>query len=108
MGTMILNITLITAFCTIAIGINNAVDEMYNAVLRLVFKCKKHHTIGKPFNCEVCSSFWLSLIYVILTNQLSIISVVACISIATFLPVVIVFIYDTMQLIINKLIGLLK
>ena len=32
--------------------------------------------IGKPFSCSLCLTFWLSIIYIIVTNQFSLMNLV--------------------------------
>lgn len=105
MGTIIFNIALICTICTFAIDITGGVAGIYNAILRLVFKCNKNHDVPKPFGCSVCSSFWTSIAYIIITNQLNLLNITIAIVLSALLPRVLVTINDVIELAISKLLN---
>lgn len=107
MKTLLITIMLICIFYTFLIDITQSVDEIYNMVLRW-FGMKKHHDVPKPLGCSLCMSWWTALVFIIFTNQFDILNITIAIVFASVIPHVVIFLYDLLQLIINKLIGLLR
>lgn len=107
MKTLLITITLICIFYTFLIDITQSVDEIYNTVLKW-FGLQKHHDVPKPFGCSLCMSWWTALAYIIFTNQFNILNITIAIVFASVIPHIVIFLYDLLQLIINKLIGLLR
>lgn len=45
-----------------------------------ISKTYKFHHLPKPFSCALCTTFWASLIYVLVSGQLSFLAVVLCLA----------------------------
>lgn len=68
-----LNILLIAVICVVVIDLSGFIDSIKHLIWKFAFNNKpyKEYSI-KPFDCSLCSSFWISLIYVLIIHQLSI------------------------------------
>lgn len=53
--------------------------DFFPTVDEWVSKRVRFHHIPKPFLCSLCGCWWLSLIYIIVTGNLSLISILCCI-----------------------------
>lgn len=65
---MILNIFIIQFLIVAAIDYLGFVDELTPLFRKITGS--KIGTIGKPFNCSTCMTFWCSLLYIILTGNI--------------------------------------
>lgn len=70
---MIIELLLINVIITL-IFLSGFVDNIDEKINR---KWKFHH-LPKPFSCCLCSTFWVSLIWVIATGHLSLLSIALC------------------------------
>lgn len=102
-----INILLIATFCVFVIDLSGFIENMEEILSKwLGVKCK----IPKPFSCSLCSSFWLSLIYIIVTG-FSLPLLVYSIFIAymtTIIRDIILLVKDIIVKIINRLYDWLK
>ena len=60
----------------------------------------------KPLDCSFCLNFWVSLIYLLITNQLSITAVMVTLLLSTMTPIIkdaIYLVRDLIGKIINKI-----
>lgn len=73
--TTILNLLLINFITVFIIDQSGAVDSFKSGLKSILTsgKMKNPDYALKPFDCSLCSTFWLSLIYLIVTNHISII-----------------------------------
>ena len=72
---MIIELLLINVIITL-IFLSGFVDSVDAAISK---RWKFHH-LPKPFSCNLCMVFWTSLIWVILTHQLTLVSVALCLA----------------------------
>lgn len=71
-----LNILLIAVVFVIGIDIAGFWDEFSGYISWLITKGKSRKPLNiKPFSCSFCLTFWVSLAYIILTNNFSILNV---------------------------------
>lgn len=70
---MIINLLLINLIVTLIFlsGFVDSIDEAIN-------KRWKFYHLPKPFSCCLCSTFWASLIWVIVAGQVSLLSIALC------------------------------
>lgn len=80
-----INILLIAVFCVIVIDLSGFIDNIEDLISKWMgVKCK----IPKPFSCSLCSSWWLSLIYVFIAYGFNFYLIVFSIVIAYMTPVI--------------------
>ena len=80
---MILNLLLINLILSYIIDISGVVDSIKSTIKKVLTKGKMsdpNYSI-KPFDCSLCMTFWISLIYVYLVGQFGIYGIfLACIN----------------------------
>ena len=82
---MILNIFIIQFILVAAIDYLGFVDEL-NPIFRRITG-SKIGSIGKPWSCSTCMSWWLSLLYIIITGNISFGNVALCMAAALSTPI---------------------
>lgn len=85
-----LNIFLIAVICTFCLDVSGFVDEVTSMISGWMTKgvVKKPFQL-KPFTCSLCSTFWISLIYVLYTGQFSLLVmtwICVCAWLTTIIP----------------------
>lgn len=70
MNLLFINLIVVLVFLS---GFVEAIDGF-------VYKHFKPYHLGKPFNCSLCTCFWLSLGYILFAGKLSFLSVVLCLA----------------------------
>ena len=103
-----LNILLIAVICVIVIDLSGFVDSIKHLIWRIAFgKTKPYKDFDmKPFDCSLCSTFWLSIIYLLIIHELSIPLIAYILVIAYFtttLKDIILFIKDFFIKILDEL-----
>ena len=81
---MILNIFIIACICTLIIE-SGFFDEMEIRLSKILFRNKTKLYFGKIFHCTLCSTTWVSIAYILLHGELSLIN----------LCIVLLFAYST-------------
>lgn len=72
---MFLNLLIITLIIVFIVDISGAVDHLVKPIVRKVLNIPKSADIRiPPFDCSLCLSFWICLIYLIVTSDLTIIN----------------------------------
>ena len=102
---MILNLFLIAFICGFIIEYSGFVTEM-EVLLTKLTKSKFKVRIPKPFSCALCSTFWIGLIYICVTDSFSFLNLaLVCIAAASasLLANSLVFIRELFNKIIEKL-----
>jgi hypothetical protein len=80
LGTLLL----IQLICVLVTDVAGAPEDM---LMPLIRKITKVGTLrDKPWNCSLCQCWWLSLIYLIFTHQLSIASIALSLALACLTP----------------------
>ena len=83
---MILNIFIIQFILVAAIDYLGFVDEALTPLFRKITG-SKIGSIGRPFSCSTCMTFWTSLLYIIITGNLSFGNVGLCMAAALTAPI---------------------
>ena len=78
---MIFDLLAIQIFVTLLIDYTGAVDSMLTPLVRWITGSKIGH-IGRPFNCSLCSSWWLMALYLLLTHQVTLWSLTLALALA--------------------------
>lgn len=71
--TPIINILLISVICVIIIDCTDIIDSIKHCIWKFAFKNTKPYRDFpfKPFSCSLCMTWWLSLIYLIITHHIT-------------------------------------
>lgn len=103
---MILNIFIIQFILVAAIDYLGFVEEGIEPLFRKItgFKIGK---IGRPFSCSTCMTFWVSLLYVLLTGNISLLNIGVCMLAAIMTPIVLNIIHTGIDFAQN-IIGLFR
>lgn len=103
-----LNILLIAVIVVIVIDNTDFVDNVKKLISSILTKGKiknSSYTL-KPFDCSLCMAFWLSLIYLIIQNQVTLITITYTLVIALLTPQIndlIKLFQDVITNLINKI-----
>lgn len=101
-----LDLFLIGVICVIIIDISGVIDSIKSAIKRLFTKGKMsdpNYSL-KPLDCSFCCCWWSGLIYLIITNTLSLWMITYVLLISFMTPVI----KDVLLLVRDKLILLIK
>lgn len=100
------NLILIAIVCVLIIDISGFIEELEH-ILSKWLKIQAH--IPKPFSCSLCSTHWLGLIYLILTNNLNLLNYAILLLIAVntdMIQSIFYFVKNIILYIIDKLNGI--
>lgn len=100
-----LGLLLIQALCVFVIDYTGAVEEMLTPIVKRLTGAKIG-TIGKPFNCSLCSTFWLGLIWLLVKGSFTLPYIGFVAVLAALTPVtldIIWFVRDFLQAIVGWL-----
>ena len=92
----------ITIIVVIIVDISGFIDSIKNLIGKVL---GINNVKLKPLDCSFCINFWASLIYLLITNELSITAVMVTLLLSTMTPVIGDFIYlirDLLGKIISK------
>lgn len=83
-----INILLITVIAVIVIDITDFVNNIKKIISSLLTngRIKSNNYSIKPFDCSLCLSFWVSLIYLITINQVTLFTITYTLLIAILTP----------------------
>lgn len=83
-----LNILLIAVIVVIVIDNTDFVDNVKKLISSILTKGKIKSSSYKlkPFDCSLCMTFWISLIYLIIQNQVTLITITYTLVIALLTP----------------------
>lgn len=101
---MILNILLIAVITVIVIDLSGFIQSLESGLSRWLHAPNVH--IPRPFSCSLCSTFWLSIIYIIIIGKLTILNVAMILLISYMTPIIkdiLIFLKDMMSQIITIL-----
>lgn len=99
---MYLTLLYIAIILTWIIDVSGIIDSLEKGLSKWL-KCKV--IIPKPFCCSLCSTWWVSLIYLLFTGNLSLIYVVYITVLCTLTPIItdlFVLLRETLNYIIGK------
>lgn len=103
-----LNLILISIICVCIIDLSGFIDSIKYGMSHLITKgvlTTTNYRI-KPFDCSLCMTHWLGLIYLIVAGKLSILTYTVLLLIAVSTPIIqdfIRLIQDLLTTIINKI-----
>lgn len=92
----------ITIIVVIIVDISGFVDSIKSFVGKVL---GINNVSLRPLDCSFCLNFWVSLIYLLITNELSITAVMVTLLLSTMTPIIkdaIYLIRDSIGKIINK------
>lgn len=98
----------IAIIVVIIVDISGIVDEVKGLIGRLL---NITNVRLKPLDCSLCLNFWVSMAYLLITNELSITAVMVTLLLSTMTPVIQDLIYlirDILGFILLKISKLLK
>lgn len=93
----------ITVIVVIIIDISGFIDSIKEFIGRLL---NISNVRLKPLDCSFCLNFWVSMVYLLITNELSITAVMVTLLLSVMTPVIQDLIYvirDLISTIINKI-----
>ena len=103
------NLLLIAVSIIYMIDLSGFVDEMVKRVYYKYIKVGDYHTLIpklKPFTCATCLSFWVGLIYLLITSQFTIL-MIGYVCLLAFLSPIIGDILVMIKDVLNKIINLI-
>ena len=84
-----INCLLITIFFVIVIDQLHFVDDITSVISGWMTNGKIKKPIQlKPFSCSTCMSWWTNLVYIIITNQFSILMVLYILTLSWTTPII--------------------
>lgn len=83
---MVLNIFLIQFILVAAIDVLGFVDEGLTPLVKKLTG-SKIWSIGKPFNCSTCLTWWTSLLYILFTGNFTLLNIGLCMAAALLTPI---------------------
>ena len=104
-----INLFILTCIIVFIIDLSGFVDEMVKRLYYKYIKVGDYHTLIpklKPFTCSLCMSFWVGLIYLLITSQFTI-TMIGYVCLLAFLTPIIGDILVMLKDIINKVINLI-
>ena len=107
---MILNIFIIACICTLIIE-SGFFDEIEVRLSKILFRNKHKLYFGKIFHCSLCATTWVSIAYILLHGEFSLINLCIVLLFAystNILTELLHFVIDLALAIISKLRDLFK
>ncbi len=83
---MIQNLILIQIICVLLVDVTGVIDDMLTPIVRWL-SGTKIGTIGKPFSCSLCMTFWTGLIFLLVTGNFTLVNFTLVILLACLTPV---------------------
>ena len=83
---MIINILLIAIITVIVIDLSGFIQSLESGLSKWLNIPNAH--IPRPFNCSFCSTWWLSLIYVIIIGKLTILNIAVILLMSYMTPII--------------------
>jgi hypothetical protein len=87
---VVFNLFLIAVITVCIIDISGFVNSIKSALNKVITKRKfsnSNYSI-KPFDCSLCMTFWIGLIYLIIYNSVSLINITVLLLIAISTPII--------------------
>lgn len=83
---MIQNLILIQIICVLLVDVTGVIEDMLTPIVRWL-SGTKIGTIGKPFSCSLCMTFWTGLIFLLATGNFTLVNFTLVILFACLTPV---------------------
>ena len=87
MMEIILNILIISVICCCIVDISGFIEE-FETILTKGLSMKTRAHIPKPFSCSLCLTHWLSVLYVIVIGEFSLMIYAIILLISIMTPVI--------------------
>lgn len=104
-----LKLFILACIIVFIIDISGFVDEIVKRIYDKYIKVGDYHTLLpklKPFTCSLCSTFWIGLIYLLITSQFNIL-MIGYVCLLAFLTPIIGDIFIMVKDALNKIINLI-
>ena len=104
-----ISLFILTCIIVFIVDLSGFVDEMVKRLYNKYIKVGDYHTLIpklKPLTCSLCLTFWVGLIYLIETSQLTIL-MIGYVCLLAFLSPIIGDIFILLKDILNKIINLI-
>ena len=104
-----INLFILTCIIVFVIDLSGFVDEMVKRLYYKYIKVGDYHSLIpklKPLTCSLCLSFWVGLIYLLITSQFTIM-MIGYVCLLSFLTPIIGDILVMIKDVINKIINLI-
>lgn len=104
-----INLFILTCIIVFVVDLSGFVDEMVKRLYYKYIKVGDYHTLIpklKPLTCSLCLTFWVGLIYLLITSQFSIL-MLGYVCLLAFLSPIIGDILVLLKDVINKIINLI-
>lgn len=85
--SVFVNILLIAWLCVYVIDYSGAIDDLFSPIVRRLTGSRIGH-IGKPFSCSLCSTLWVSLIYLLIAGEFTLLNVAFVALVSSLTPVI--------------------
>lgn len=99
MTEILLNILIISIICCCIIDVSGFIESLENGLTK-VLKMKTKARIPKPFGCSLCMTHWLSIGYILLLKEFSLMIYAYILIVSILTPVttdIIILIRDLLQ-----------
>lgn len=100
---MIFDLFLIQVICVLLIDVAGVPEDFLTPIFRWVTGSKVG-TVGKPFSCSLCSSFWIGALYLLITGNFTLVNFAILMVLACLTPLTAMvwfFINDFIKKMIN-------
>ena len=104
-----INLFILTCIIVFVIDLSGFVDEMVKRLYNKYIKVGDYHTLIpklKPLTCSLCLTFWVGLIYLLITSQFTI-TMIGYVCLLAFLTPIIGDILVMIKDVLNKIINLI-
>ena len=104
-----INLFILTCIIVFVVDLSGFVDEMVKRLYYKYIKVGDYHTLIprlKPLTCSLCLTFWVGLIYLLITSQFTIM-MIGYVCLLSFLTPIIGDILVMIKDVINKIINLI-
>lgn len=104
-----INLFILTCIIVFVVDLSGFVDEMVKRLYYKYIKVGDYHTLIpklKPLTCSLCLSFWVGIIYLLITSQFNLL-MIGYVCLLAFLSPVIGDILVMIKDLINKVINLI-
>lgn len=104
-----INLFILTCIIVFIIDLSGFVDEMVKRLYYKYIKVGDYHTLIpklKPLTCSLCMTFWVGLIYLLITSQFNLV-MIGYVCLLAFLSPIIGDILIMIKDVLNKIINLI-
>lgn len=103
-----IDLLLIAVIISFIIDLSGIVDSLKKLLINKILGFKDYNISLKPFDCSLCMTFWTGLLFIIITNNISLFNImVICLLayMADITTLILITIKDLIGKIINKILN---